>query len=1133
MPTQHPLRSILSRHHGAVRRALMARHALRAAAGAILAIVLAVALGMLLPLIPATATLRLALVILAGAAFVALAVLGFRRAAPAFDAYLERVEQRFPEIRSWLRNALDFERQMPAHGSAELAHAVSEETARRLAAVPVGMIAPRVEPRRPLLAMAGAMLAIVLLGTLSPTRVSRSWQTLWNPAIAAPPVTLAVEPGSVRVTPGAALAVRARVQGTTGRPRIERRGEPEVVASLEGEDDTGARVWRFDLSQLTRAQTYRVKVTGAASPEYEISLAGEPQALSFTFEYEAPSYARLPAQRGASTRGEVTALRGSRARIEATFDRDLETLDATLPGGRRAAWTAVTPRRWRGEMTVDAEGEYGLHARAADGAADFRYRVQPIGDAPPILTVLTPETDLDLPAGQRVPLEIVGQDDLGLSELKLQYRKDPAAPWTERSLSRFAGEPREARVATRWDASELALLPGEVASFRFELYDGNRVSGRGRTVSPVFELRFPSMTDLYEQIDRSQEGVQQALEKVSERAEELQKSLDKLARQQPRPSQENAPNQERTEEMKQALQRQQELADQIQEATEELKQTLEQSSEREAFNEELQRKLKELSELMEQIQSQELRDAMRRMQEALERMDPQAMERQLPKMQEQNREMLEQLDRSIELLKQLREEEQMQALAERAEELKRQQDALNEAHEREEREERERGETQEQGDRASREEERKPESAEDAEAKSNEAKAEQQRLAERQQRAAEQTEKLAEDVKEMQEQLEREEEREGMQEAAEELEQEAAESQREAAQQSQRQQSQQAKQSGQKASKSLENAAQKLEQMAQQRQEEREGVDLAAVRRAAKDLVSLQRTAEENMTTAPDAPERADRQTDLSEGVSRVADSLYTLAQRTPFITPGLAQSLGRAMENLSTSGRELASGNRRRGETTGREAAESLNEAILELRKSEQAMCEQPGSSGGQQSRSTAQRLSDTGEQQSQLNRETRSIARRMSEQMRLSAGDRNELQRLSEQQQRLREQIEQIQKDDEGEQKLLGRLDQAQKEMKEVEESIREGSNLADLPEKQQRILSRLLDAQRSVHRRDFDPEREANTADDVPSISAPELPADLLRQSDRLRLDLIKAEADRYPAQYRSFIEAYLRSLNGSRK
>jgi hypothetical protein len=40
-------------------------------------------------------------------------------------------------------------------------------------------------------------------------------------------------------------------------------------------------------------------------------------------------------------------------------------------------------------------------------------------------------------------------------------------------------------------------------------------------------------------------------------------------------------------------------------------------------------------------------------------------------------------------------------------------------------------------------------------------------------------------------------------------------------------------------------------------------------------------------------------------------------------------------------------------------------------------------------------------------------------------------------------------------------------------------------------------------------------------------------MLQENDRLRLDLLKAELDRYPAQYRAFVEAYLRSLNGARR
>jgi hypothetical protein len=113
-----------------------------------------------------------------------------------------------------------------------------------------------------------------------------------------------------------------------------------------------------------------------------------------------------------------------------------------------------------------------------------------------------------------------------------------------------------------------------------------------------------------------------------------------------------------------------------------------------------------------------------------------------------------------------------------------------------------------------------------------------------------------------------------------------------------------------------------------------------------------------------------------------------------------------------------------------------------------------------------------------------------------------------------------------------MLGRLDQAQTEMKDVEEVLRSGATGGELEQKQQRI-SRLLDAQRALNRRDFDPQRSRARARGRRALEPGRSPSDLLRENDRLRLDLLKAEADRYPVQYRAFVEAYLRSLNGSRR
>lgn len=1110
------LRRHLERQHRALRSGVIARHALRALAGAALALAAAVLAGTILPLGPAAATFRLALFGLALLAALVWAARATLRRSPRFTRYLEQIEARFPEVRSWLRNALEVEGPAAPGTSAELAAALHDETVRRMERVPLAELAVPIRPARPLGGVALALALVVGAALLHPAGVRRSWATLFDPSAAAPPVRLVVEPGSVRITPGASLAVRARVWGTLRAPSLALEGRTAAAAVDEGRDETGARRWRFDLAQLTRAADYRVRVASVSSPRYRISLDGTPAPLAFEVEVRAPGYARLPVQRGSSTRGDLSALRGSVARVTVTFDRDLDALEAGLPSGRSASFRAESPRRWSGEVPVSQNGHWTLAARAAGFGGTFRYPVEALADAPPLLAVRIPEGDVDLPAGQQVPVEVVGQDDLGLTELTLEYRKGPDAPWRTLPLAAFEARPREAEVATRWDASGLALVPGETATFRFVLYDDNTLGGRGRAVSAAFELRFPSLADLYERTDEAQRGVQSTLEQAAERVQELQKTLERLERQQAsRAAPQNAPAFERSEEMRGALDRQQQLSKQLDEAGRQLRETVEQAAERRAFDQELMRKMREMADLLQQIQSPELRRAMEKMQQALQELDRRAMEENLSKMTEQNKELLENLQRSIELLKRLREEEQLASLAQRAEELKQKQDALNEAH-----------------DRAGEREAANREPREN-EGRQPEARSEERQRAEEQSRAAEQSRALAADVERMAQELQQPQEKQAMEEAAGEIGESAAAEQQQASESAQKSQPSQAAQSGKSASKSLQNAARRMSEMSEQRRQEREGADLAAVRRAAQDLVALERANTSNLSSSAPPAQRADRQTDLAEGVARVADSLGTLAERTPFLSPQVSSSLGRALESLQNSGRDLAAGNRQRGEQSGHSAGQALNEVVLELRNTEGSMCNSSGGSSGKKKPGTSQRMGEISDQQGQLNQQTRSAARRLSEQMQMTMGNREEMERLATEQARIRQQLEQLQRDDESENRLLGRLDQTGREMREVEEALRSGAGLADLEEKQQHILSRMLDAQRSVHRRDFDPEREARPGGEIVRRSPGELPEGLLRESDRLRLGLLKAEADRYPAQYRAFIESYLRTLNEKRR
>src|SRR5262249_20358126 len=274
-----------------------------------------------------------------------------------------------------------------------------------------------------------------------------------------------------------------------------------------------------------------------------------------------------------------------------------------------------------------------------------------------------------------------------------------------------------------------------------------------------------------------------------------------------------------------------------------------------------------------------------------------------------------------------------------------------------------------------------------------------------------------------------------------------------------------------------------------------------AVREVGQDLVALSNQSDEALGAPTDPRRLAERQRDLREGTARVADSLFSLARQTPFLSEDVVRSLGRAVNQFDASEREFSRGNSQGGEQSGRSEGEALNQAVLKLRESQQNMCNQPGSGQpGQQS------MGDLSQQQSELNQQTRSLAQRLSEVMRLSAADQEQMERLAARQERIREGLQELQQREAEKREMLGRLDEVQREMKEAEEIVRRDPSDPSLEEKQNRILSRMLDAQRSVNRRDLEPERISRPGEDVARASPPPLPPEVLGASDRARAALL---------------------------
>jgi hypothetical protein len=146
------------------------------------------------------------------------------------------------------------------------------------------------------------------------------------------------------------------------------------------------------------------------------------------------------------------------------------------------------------------------------------------------------------------------------------------------------------------------------------------------------------------------------------------------------------------------------------------------------------------------------------------------------------------------------------------------------------------------------------------------------------------------------------------------------------------------------------------------------------------------------------------------------------------------------------------------------------------------------------------------------------------------LSQQQMAQLERLAQQQELLQKSMEQLEREarNSGNSKRLpANLKDITKEMQEVVTEMKSQRLDQDLIQKQERILSRLLDAQRSINERDYEWEREANTGANVNRQSPPGITPER-SIIDKFNEELMNAQREGYNADYQELIRKYLEKL-----
>lgn len=1104
-------------------------------------------------------------------------------------------------------------------------------------------IEPRVLDRgpkvMPLVAM--LLLAAVILGVfhmVAPLRLKASWLALLHPTTFpySPELAIEVMPGDLTVDTGADVRITAQITGKGEAARLLYRkeggvwkglgmsqiesGEISWMGQLDGsqvtvEQKVPRTTYRVSLPELRVDTAYRVRVGKDESDAYDIHVTTPPRIAEYSITTRHPDYAGIPDETLGAPVGSVAALLGSHVSVSPVVEGEAERLVVVMDDGAVIPLEPDASGRRTLDFDVAERFEYRVRITDESGRVRFEspsFAVDPLPDRDPVVRVIAPGDDTEIPEGMVLAMGVSAADDFGLTRLVLHVHKEPYDPFAQ-EIRVFEGRTREETVEFDWDLSSLEMLPGETATYWFELFDNDTVTGPKSSRSAIYEIRFPSMAELYSEAEEEYaEDVVDAVENIFEREKELKERLETL-RQDVERSREGV-TWERQKEVEGVMQSAQSLQQQLQDAMESMQRSMDRLGETDMSSFEILERMEMIQDLLEDVQDERLQAMMEEVRKALEEMDQRKLQEALEAFEFSQEDVLESLDRAVEHLKQVLAEQKLEAALDELQALVDEQAKINDEldggdeaeetssndddpnkggddpagdpHDADTEETANDGQTPE-GDtaeeQATEREGSESDSAENAgsetesaekdgaesdaaqsdafesdsqgqesevsesgseastasESDSEESSAgeqmsaeEMEALAERQEQLREQLEKLAQSVEDL-EKMARESHSQMQQQLDEAQPQRqlsgAEESMENASEQMQKPDQEEALRYGLSAQEQLQSLMNNMMSASQAMQAQRNAEAAREMMALGAELLHLS-DKQERVVVSPEGAATRDmaaEQMRLFEATGRASETLHEIGKKTLYVSQSMLRDLGAVLDDMNLATSQLEAGNRSRGRREAHEAMSGLNSAVMDLLRAQQQMQQSGGACSNPQPNAMS-RIPALSGMQEQLNQQTQSLQQQLSRGRLSSQTGKEALQQLAARQAAIRRGIQEIAEQLGQRRDVLGRLDEMGDELEGLVEDMRKGRLDTDVINRQQKILSRLLAAEKSIRQQDQDDKRLARSAEDQKRASPSALDEDALGAPERMEREILQGRTDPFPPRYRRMIEAYFKAL-----
>ncbi len=848
--------------------------------------------------------------------------------------------------------------------------------------------------------------------------------------------------------------------------RLEGSAIPAAAYIVAGEqrwkmENAEAGLFSYTFEKMQNEVVLQIEASGFLSDVYTIQLINRPELTQLRASLDFPSYLQrkteeltnagnLEIPEGTKVTWQIGASSTTRATILFSSDQQPNEMQLTDKESFMFGKSFNDPEQY----TIILENDLSKNKD------QINYAVAVIKDQFPQIVV---ENMSDSVLYSNIYLGGSITDDYGLTGLTLNYQiiKGNKELPLSRIIIPIAHNQPQQNFFHRWALDSLKLEPGDKLSYHFQVWDNDGINGRKSTRSANYTFSLPGKEELKDQISKSEQSAQSKIDQSLQKAKDLKQSIEeaqkKLRGKQTLDWQDKK--------MLEDLIKQKEKLDKAINALQKENELLEKKKDN--FSNESER-IKEKSEQIQKLMNELLDDETKKMFQELEKLlkenaDATQIEKMLDKIDRKEINLEKELERTLQLFKQLQYDYKAeQALDDLKNQIEKQEELLSK--------------TEELADQKKNAKNDKKDSAQEGEKSDN------QKLAEEQEKLKSDFEDFEKEMEELdelgkelnkQEASPKEEEKEGVKDAQEKSKEELQKSNPKKAMEQQK-----------KSIDKMKNIQKEMESMQGSMEMEMDMQNLESLRQIIHGLIKVSFDQEFLMKdfsgvqqTDPKYISLSQNQLKLKDDVKILEDSLLALSKKDAFMGSIVTKEVGELNNHIDKSVDNIKERRKANASSEMQFSMTSMNNLALMLNDHYNMMMDmmanaQPGASkkkkkGQQPSLSKMQEMLN--QQMEEIKKGGKS-GRQLSEEMAKMAAEQERIRKsLQEMQEKLKQNGGQMPGGD-----LPGKMEQTEFDL--VNKQITEQTI-----KRQKEILTRLLDAEKSMREQEEDEERKGETAKD----------------------------------------------------